>query len=64
MKTFELDSADPRVMYIPAMHVNSFAALLPETRVMFFSTTTLEESKQDDYRYPAEARDLLEDYNV
>jgi len=51
---FVLSSASPKILYIPSGYANGFMTLVPYTRVMFFSTTTLEESKNDDYRYPAD----------
>lgn len=49
---FVLSGNKPQILFIPAGHVNGFKTLTDDTQVMFFSTTTLEESKGDDYRYP------------
>jgi dTDP-4-dehydrorhamnose 3,5-epimerase len=49
-----LSGEKPSVLYIPAGHANGFRALVPDTQIMFFSTSTLEESKGDDYRFPAD----------
>jgi len=38
-------------LYIPAGNVNGFMSLTSETKVMFFSSSTLEQSKKDDYRF-------------
>lgn len=47
-------SADkPRVLFIPPGNFNGFKTLTVDTKVMFFSTSTLEESKDDDIRLPA-----------
>lgn len=46
-------SADkPQVFYIPAGYYNGFKTLTDDTQVMFFSTVTMEEAKDDDYRQP------------
>lgn len=44
-------SADkPQVLFIPAGYYNGFKTLTDDTKVMFFSTSTVEESKDDDIR--------------
>jgi dTDP-4-dehydrorhamnose 3,5-epimerase len=45
-----LSSDTPKVLWIPPGHYNGFMNLTADTIVMFFSTTTMEESKGDDYR--------------
>lgn len=46
-------SADkPTIFHIPARYANGFKALEPGTKVIFFSDSTLEESKNDDFRFP------------
>ena len=42
------------ILHIPAGYANGFKALEPNTKVIFFSTSTLDESKGDDYRFPAD----------
>jgi len=49
---FVLSDMKPSVLRIPAGYANGFRTLTPDCRLMFFSTATLEESKQDDYRLP------------
>jgi dTDP-4-dehydrorhamnose 3,5-epimerase-like enzyme len=49
---FILSSKKPGLLIIPAGYANGFRALEPNTRVIFFSTTTLDEAKLDDYRFP------------
>ena len=49
-----LSDKNPQVLFIPPKHVNGFRPLESDTRIIFFSTSTLEESKGDDYRYPAD----------
>jgi dTDP-4-dehydrorhamnose 3,5-epimerase len=38
-------------MYIPPGYANGAMTLTEDTRIMYFSTATLEESKTDDYRF-------------
>ena len=49
-----LSAKKPQVLYIPPGFANGFKALEPNTKVVFFSTTTLEQAGDDDYRYPAD----------
>jgi dTDP-4-dehydrorhamnose 3,5-epimerase len=53
VQRFVLDERKPAVLSIPAGHVNGFKTLTPGTRLMFFSTATLDESLEDDIRFPA-----------
>lgn len=46
-----LSDAQPAIQYIPPGFANGFKALKKNTDVLFFSTSTLEESKADDYRF-------------
>jgi len=46
-----LSDKKPGILVIPPGYANGFMTLMPDTRVMFFSTATLEQSKGDDYRY-------------
>ena len=39
------------IYHIPPGHANGFMSLEPDTHLIFFSTSTLEESSQDDIRY-------------
>ncbi len=55
---YVLSTDKPSILYIPAGFANGFMTLTPETQVMFFSTSTIEESKNDDYRYPARYWDI------
>lgn len=48
---FVLSECVPQILHIPAMHANGFKTLAPDTRILFFSTATLEESKSDDFRF-------------
>lgn len=46
-----INASANQALYIPAGNVNGFKNLTREAKVMFFSTSTLEESKTDDYRF-------------
>lgn len=49
---FVLSDRQPRILQIPAGFANGFRVLEPGTKILFFSTATLEESKADDCRFP------------
>ena len=49
---FILSQRQPQILHIPAGYANGFRPLEPCTKIMFFSTVTLEESGKDDYRFP------------
>ncbi len=53
VERFILSAQKPAVVYIPAGHANGFMSLSDDTLIIFFSTSTLEESKGDDVRYDA-----------
>lgn len=48
---FVLSALKPMVLHIPAGYANGFRTLESDTILMFFSTSTVEESKGDDYRF-------------
>jgi len=48
-----LSAVKPSVLYIPNGYANGFMTLRENSILMFFSTSTLEESRGDDYRYDA-----------
>jgi dTDP-4-dehydrorhamnose 3,5-epimerase len=54
VQKFVLSDKSPKVLWIPAGNYNGFKSLEENTKIMFFSTSTLEESLGDDIR---------EDYN-
>lgn len=54
MARFVLAAVKPTVVCIPPGYANGFKALEPRTILLVFSTATLEESKTDDYRFPAD----------
>jgi len=47
-----LSDKSPKIMYIPAGYANGWMNLEDDTIIQFFSTSTLEESKGDDIRFP------------
>lgn len=54
VQRFILSSRKPAVAYIPPGFANGFKALEEGTQVLFFSTSTLADSRGDDYRYPCD----------
>jgi dTDP-4-dehydrorhamnose 3,5-epimerase-like enzyme len=53
VERFVLSSAKPSVLYIPAGYANGFMSLTPDALLYYFSTSTIDESRGDDVRYPA-----------
>lgn len=56
---FTLSESISRVLYIPPGWFNGFKSLSPDTKILFFSTSTLEESKGDDIRLD---HDFIKDF--
>ena len=54
MQRLILTDKKPEIVFIPPGYANGFRVLEENTKILFFSTTTLEESKGDDYRFPAD----------
>ena len=52
VEQFILSEKEPSVLFIPSGYANGFKSLEKNTKVMFFSTSSLEESKNDDFRFP------------
>jgi dTDP-4-dehydrorhamnose 3,5-epimerase-like enzyme len=50
---FALSANKPSVLFIPAGYANGFMSLSQDAKLMFFSTSTVDESKADDIRYDA-----------
>ncbi len=50
---YVLSQEKPAVLYIPPGYANGFMSLTADTKLAFFSTATLEESRSDDVRYDA-----------
>lgn len=58
VKKFVLSDKSPSILYIPANNFNGFMNLEENTKVIFFSTTTLEESLGDDIRKEYDCWDI------
>jgi dTDP-4-dehydrorhamnose 3,5-epimerase len=50
-KILFLSSQTPQVLFIPEGKANGFMTLEENTNIMFFSTSTLQESLEDDIRF-------------
>jgi dTDP-4-dehydrorhamnose 3,5-epimerase len=50
---YVLSERSPSVVFIPAGCANGFMSLSDDTKIMYFSTTSLEDSVGDDIRYDA-----------
>jgi dTDP-4-dehydrorhamnose 3,5-epimerase len=50
---FNLSIEKSQILYIPGGYANGSMSLEPGTRIQYFSTATVEDSKADDYRYEA-----------
>jgi len=50
---FVLAAERPAVLYIPPGHANGFMSLTADAKLIFFSTATVEESREDDVRFDA-----------
>lgn len=51
VKRYVLSEKSPSVLFIPSGYANGFKSLTDDTKIMFFSTSSLDESLGDDYRY-------------
>lgn len=58
---FILSSQKPSILYIPPGFANGFKNLEDDTIMMFFSTSTIEESKGDDIRFEWNKWNIWED---
>ena len=50
---FILTAKKPSILYIPSGYANGFKTLSTDTKIIFFSTSTLKDSVDDDYRFDA-----------
>jgi dTDP-4-dehydrorhamnose 3,5-epimerase len=48
---FTLSSNDPKVLHVPGNFANGFKALEANSKIMVFSSLTVEESSNDNYRF-------------
>lgn len=55
---YVLSEKNPKVLYIPSGYANGFMSLTSDTQIIFFSTSTLDESLGDDFRYDARYWDI------
>ena len=55
---FVLSAHKPSVLYIPSGFANGFMSLTADLKLMFFSTSSLEESMGDDFRFDARYWDI------
>jgi dTDP-4-dehydrorhamnose 3,5-epimerase-like enzyme len=55
---FVLSENKPAILYIPAGYANGFMSLTADSSLIMFSTSTLDESKNDDFRYDAHYWDI------
>jgi dTDP-4-dehydrorhamnose 3,5-epimerase len=55
---FVLTSKNPSVLRIPAGYAHGFMSLTENCKLIFFSTSTLEESKSDDIRFNSRYWDI------
>lgn len=53
IERFVLSATKPSILYIPSGFANGFMSLTPDAQLMFFSTSTVEESRGDDIRLDA-----------
>lgn len=58
VRRYVLSALQPAVLGIPAGWANGFMSLTADTRLVFFSTATLDESREDDVRYDARHWDI------
>lgn len=49
-----LSEKQPEIIYIPAGYANGFKVLTEGTKIIFFSSLSLTDAKEDDYRYPSD----------
>ncbi|MBU3964299.1 dTDP-4-dehydrorhamnose 3,5-epimerase family protein [Patescibacteria group bacterium] len=49
---FVLSAEEPMVLHIPGGYANGVRVIEENTKVIFFSTISIEEAKKDDYRFP------------
>ena len=49
---FLLDSCNPQILEVEEGYATAFKALEENSKILVFSNVSLEESKNDDFRYP------------
>ena len=58
VKRFILAAHKPRVLYIPPGYANGFMSLTADAHMVFFSTSSVQDSLTDDVRYDARRWDI------
>ena len=58
---FTLSSKQPKILFIPPNYFNGFKSLENQTKIMFFSTSTIDETKNDDIREKWDKWNIWED---
>lgn len=53
VKRFVLSEKNPSVLHIPAGYANGFMSLTEDAKLVFFSSSSIQESLQDDFRFDA-----------
>jgi dTDP-4-dehydrorhamnose 3,5-epimerase len=61
VQKFVLSDKSPKILWIPPGHYNGFKSLEENTKILFFSTSTLEESLGDDIRQRHDKWDIWSD---
>jgi dTDP-4-dehydrorhamnose 3,5-epimerase len=61
VQKFILSAKSPKVLFIPENHYNGFKNLEDNTSILFFSTSTLQESLDDDIRLPHDAYNIWDE---
>jgi dTDP-4-dehydrorhamnose 3,5-epimerase-like enzyme len=61
VQKFVLSDKSPKILWIPPGHYNGFKSLEENTKILFFSTSTLEESLGDDIRQQHDKWDIWSD---
>lgn len=60
-KKYILSDRSPKILYIPPGHANGFKTLEEDTRIIFYSTSTLQDSLGDDIRFPFDKWNIWEE---
>lgn len=55
---FVLSEKKPSIIYIPSGYANGFMSLSDDCRIIFYSTSSLQDSLNDDWRYDARLWDI------
>lgn len=55
---FTVTARAPSILYIPQGYANGFMSLTKNCKLLFLSTSTIEESKQDDIRFDSRYWDI------